>query len=68
MSNTEMENEEEVQTDNNSMEDDKDGNKKVPYLALGLCFGCTLGVIYNNIPMFVSAGIIIGVVMEGLNK
>ena len=66
MDNAEIENQIAVQTDNNSMEKDK--NKSGTYLALGLIFGCALGAIFNNIALFVSAGIIIGVIMEGLNK
>lgn len=55
-----------IENDKNSDEtEDKDGNGKVSYLALGLCFGCAFGVIFKNIPIGVSVGIIIGVIMDG---
>ncbi|MGJ8771841.1 hypothetical protein ACSHT3_11945 [Clostridium botulinum] len=62
-----MGNEKSFEIDNSK--NDKDVNKAGSYLALCLCFGCSLGVIFKNIPLFVGSGIVIGTILEaGSNK
>lgn len=62
-----MGNEKSVEIDNSK--NDKDVNKAGSYLALCLCLGCSLGVIFKNIPLFVGSGIVIGTILEaGSNK
>lgn len=39
-------------------------DENVSYLALGLCFGVILGLIFKNLAIGLSMGLVIGVVLD----
>lgn len=39
-------------------------NENISYLALGLCFGVTFGLVFKNLPICLCLGLLIGVVLD----
>lgn len=43
-------------------------NENISYTPLGLCFGVTFGLLFNNLPIGLCFGLVIGAVLDNIKN